>query len=85
MALANIKKTIRYGDRKALARYAREYAKFDGTDEGLMRSVESMNPLSGLSGENQARFYKWLSAQDRKYLSKAAEYYRSLLSGIGRR
>jgi hypothetical protein len=82
-ALWNIKRAVRFGDRKAVGKYARQYLEYGGTDKGLDTSLRSMSPDAGLSGENQAAFYKWLSAEDRKYLKKAYKYYGDLLSDFG--
>ncbi len=78
-ALSNVKRAIRYGDNAAMKKALQEYFRYDGTGEGLTRSLESMQPLSGLSDENKVRFIKWLSPEDRKYLMKANGYAQSLL------
>ena len=78
LALSNMKRAMRFDDKRAFDRYLRQYAEFDGSASGLQRSIESMAPMSGLSAENQVRFYKWLSAEDRRYLPRAMNYYKGL-------
>ena len=80
MALQNVKRSIRYGDKTALKKYLREYAEYDGTVTGLTRSITSMSPLNGLSDENKVKFVKWLSAEDRTYLPRAERYFQSLFT-----
>ena len=82
-ALWNIKRAIRFGDRKAIGKYAREYLAYGGTDKGLKTSLESMSPHAGLSQENQERFHSWLSDEDKKYLKKAYKHYGELMTSFG--
>ncbi|MBQ6775248.1 MAG: hypothetical protein IJP53_02210, partial [Synergistaceae bacterium] len=76
--LQNLKRTMRYGDKAAVRRYLKEYAKLDGTKKGLKQSMKAMNPLYGLSNAEKKQFLKWITADDRKYLNKANRYYHAL-------
>ena len=76
--LQNLKRAMRYGDKAAVRRYLKEYAKLDGTKKGLKQSMKAMNPLYGLSNAEKKQFLKWITADDRKYLNKANRYYHAL-------
>ena len=76
--LRNLKTALRYKDRAAIKRYLKEYAQLDGTKKGLQQSMKAMNPLYGLSKEEQKQFLKWITADDRKYLQKANRYFHAL-------
>jgi hypothetical protein len=82
-ALWYIKRAVRFGDRKAVVKYAKEYLSYGGTDKGLETSLGSMSPHARLSKENQALFYKWLSDEDKRYLKRAYKHYNELLSNFG--
>jgi hypothetical protein len=82
MALWRIKQAIRYGDRQALIKYAREYIAFGGTDKGFETSLNSMKPLAGLNKADEAQFLKWLTPEDRQYLRKALGYYQELIQTL---
>ena len=69
---------MRYKDREAIRRYLREYAKLDGTRQGLKTSIKAMSPLHGLSKAEKKQFLKWLTADDKKYLRRAERYFHAL-------
>ena len=77
--LRDLKTAMRYNDKAAIRRYLQEYAKLDGTTQGLKNSIKAMQPLHGLSASEKRDFLKWLSDDDKKYLHKAEKYYRELL------
>lgn len=81
-ALMFMKQALRFGDKRALEKYARRYASFGGTSDGLQRSLKSLHPLYGLSSENQARFLKWLSAEDRRFLKGASNFHQGMLKNL---
>ena len=76
--LRKLKTAMRYKDRAAVRRYLREYAQLDGTKKGLQQSMKAMNPLFGLSKEEQKQFLKWINDDDRQYLRKANRYFHAL-------
>ena len=76
--LRNLKTALRYKDRAAIKRYLKEYAQLDRTKKGLQQSMKAMNPLHGLSKEEQKQFLKWITADDRKYLQKANKYFHAV-------
>ena len=73
---------MRYKDKAAIKRYIQEYAKLDGTAQGLKNSLKAMNPLSNLSAKEKKEFLEWLSDDDKKFLRQAMKYYRELLHGL---
>ena len=77
-ALRNMKTAMRYKDNKAIQRYLKEYRELDGTPQGLKQSMKAMNPLFGLSKDEQKQFMKWLTPKDRKVLKIADRYWRNL-------
>ncbi|MBQ7674304.1 MAG: hypothetical protein IJT36_07315, partial [Alphaproteobacteria bacterium] len=60
----------------------REYAKLDGTPQGLKTSLKAMNPLNGLSKDEKKKFLKWISADDKKFLRRAMKYYQDLIKNF---
>ena len=80
--LRDIKTAMRYKDKAAIKRYIQEYAKLDGTAQGLKNSLKAMNPLSNLSAKEKKEFLEWLSDDDKKFLRQAMKYYRELLHGL---
>ena len=76
--MRKLKSAMRYNDKQAIQRYMREYKALDGTDRGFKTSMRAMDPLYGLSKDDRARFMRWITEDDRKYLKKAERYYRSM-------
>ena len=76
--LQKLKAALRFNDRQAVRQSLREYAALDGTKQGLKASMKSMNPLYGLSKDEQKKFMRWISQEDRKYLRKANRYFHQL-------
>ena len=84
IALANIRRATRYQDASAYTKYVNEYENYGGTAKGLIRSLQSMEPMAGLSARDKAGFYRWLTQEDRQYLPKAAKHYRSFYEMFGK-
>ena len=76
--LQRLKTALRYKDKEAVRRCLKEYAKLDGTKQGLKSSMQHMNPLYGLSVNDKKKFLRWLTPDDRKYLRKAERYFHAL-------
>ncbi|MEZ2737460.1 hypothetical protein [Aneurinibacillus aneurinilyticus] len=79
-ALHNLKQAIKYQDQKAIKKYAQEYIKLGGTDEGFERSMKSMHPLFGMKDEVQEQFINSLPPNDKEKLKIAIEYYKTTLN-----
>jgi len=80
-ALYNFKLALRYKDKKAQTKYYLEYVRWGGTEDGLKSSIQSMNPLSGLSVNEQNVFVASLNTEDREKLAKAFRFYVEALDG----
>lgn len=80
-ALWNARLAIRYQDMEAFKSYMAKYLKFGGTFEGLNRSIENMQPLSGMIQADKASFIAQLTSDQRKQLVKAYYYWAELASG----
>jgi hypothetical protein len=80
-ALYNIKMAMRYGDEAAFKKYLLEYAALGGTAKGLKQSIGTLNPLYGLSKEDQLGFVQSLDAEGRRDLAKAISYYERIIGG----
>ncbi|GED16557.1 hypothetical protein [Aneurinibacillus migulanus] len=78
--LHNLKQAIKYQDQKAIKKYAQEYIKLGGTDEGFERSMKSMHPLFGMKDEVQEQFINSLPPNDKEKLKIAIEYYKTTLN-----
>ena len=76
--LRKLKSAMRYNDKAAIQRYMQEYKRLEGTDKGFKASMRAMDPLWGLSKDDQKRFMRWINDDDRKYLQKAQRYYRRM-------
>ena len=74
-ALRNLKASIRYHDKANIKRYTQEYIKAGGDTKKLGQSMKRMHPLGSLTKDEQAKFLKWLSKEDRVYLQRAIRYY----------
>ena len=79
--LRRMKQAMRFNDKQAVRRYIKEYRKLDGTDTGLKASMKAMEPLHGLNKEEQQKFLKWCTPEDRAILRKAQRYYKQLVRG----
>ena len=79
-ALRRLRTAMRFKDQKNIDRALKEYEEAGGTQKGLNASLNRMNPLSGLSKEDQPKFIKWLTNHDRRILDRAMKYYQDMLS-----
>jgi len=80
-ALRNVKKALRYRDQAAFNTYLQKYVELGGDEKGFDASIKRMAPLAGLNKEQQARFIESLSAEDKKRLDLALEYYDEVFTG----
>lgn len=80
-ALYNFKLSLRYDDRESAKDYLKSYFQLGGTEEGLERSLNNMNPLSGLNEIEQVLFVESLSEEDRKKLAMAFKFWADTLLG----
>ena len=76
--LQRLKTALRYNDKKTVRECLNEYARLDGSKQGLKQSMKAMDPLHGLSKEEKKKFIRWLSDEDKKYLAKANRYFHAL-------
>jgi N12 class adenine-specific DNA methylase len=80
-AIRNVKKALRYRDQAAFNTYLQKYVELGGDEKGFDASIKRMAPLAGLNKEQQARFIESLSAEDKKRLDLALEYYDEVFTG----
>lgn len=80
-ALYNIKLAARYGDKEAGKKYLLEYIAKGGTAKGLKQSLNTMNPLYGLSDAEKRVFVQQLDTEGKEDCVKALEYYARVISG----
>ena len=80
-ALRNYKIALRLKDIETARYYLEKYKGFGGNDKGLKRSLESLDPLAGLSKEDKSNFVKSLTEEDRRELSRAQQYYKTVMLG----
>jgi len=79
-ALYNYKLALKYGDVKAEGKYLQEYISLGGNKKGMETSLESMDPLSGLSKKNKKEFVESLTPKEQTTLKQAQEYYDSIVT-----
>ena len=84
-ALRKLKTALRFDDKANIKRYWKKYFELGGTKQGLKTSLDRMSPLAGLSKEEQKQFLRWLPKEERKYLTKANQYYREMVSALYRK
>lgn len=84
-ALYNYKQALKFGDKTAQKRFLKEYAMLqkDPTKirQGIMRSLESMDPLSGLNQLEQKQFISSLTPEEREKFKVATKFYQTTLLG----
>jgi len=80
-ALYNVKQAMRYGDENAAKKYITEYLQKGGTVEGMEKSLQSMNPVIGLSTDEQNEFLEYIGADKIDKLIYSLIYYSHILSG----
>ena len=76
--LRKLKTALRLDDKDAVRQYLKEYYRLNGSRQGLKTSMRNLNPLHGLSRQEQAQFLRWISPDDRKYLNRANSYFHKL-------
>jgi hypothetical protein len=81
-ALYNMKLAVRYEDEEAARKYLQKYIALGGTKEGMVSSFKAMNPLSGMTQEEQVKFVNSLSIENKKKLVAALNFYTHSLLGI---
>ncbi|MES0334791.1 MAG: helicase-related protein [Candidatus Magnetobacterium sp. LHC-1] len=81
-ALYNYKLSLKYQDADAAIKYLAEYKALGGTADGLERSLESMDPLYGLSEKKgyDQEFLTTLNDEEKYKLELATEYYNEVLN-----
>lgn len=75
------KMALRYGDKDALQKYLMEYAAQGGTTQSWNTSLKNMDPLSGLSQEDKAKFLNSLTDADMETYKKAQSFFAKTLLG----
>ena len=84
-----MKAALRLGQLDEARRYLDEYYRLWGdkkkADKGLKSSMKNMNPLHGLSKEEQKQFLEWISQDDRKYLNRANAFFKRMTESLPKR
>lgn len=94
-ALWQYKAALRYGDADAATRYLEQYFQYMAIEwasagkkltakearKTFKRSLESLDPLSGLSRASKRAFWMQLTDRERDVAMKAQDYYRTFLLG----
>ncbi len=80
-ALYYLKLAWRYGQKKEAAKYYQEYRALGGTDKGMRRSLETMNPLYGLDPVETVKFLDGLDDSQKNALVRAIAFYNYTLLG----
>ena len=80
--LQKLRTALRLGLRDDVQRYLQEYYKLGGNQKGLKISMRNMNPLHGLSKNEQAQFLKWITPEERKYLNRANAFFKRMTSSF---
>ena len=77
------KEALRYQDEAAAVKYLEQYKLAGGTKEGMERSLEAMNPLSGMKKADREEFVASLTPYDREKLDLAQAYFDMVLQRSG--
>jgi len=80
-ALRNYKIALRVKDEQSASFYLDLYTKLGGNKKGLQKSLESLDPLAGMSAVDRAKFKNTLNGEQLKELEKANTYYKTVLLG----
>lgn len=80
-ALRNVKKALRYTDQPAFDKYLTLYFELGGTPKGVASSIKAMAPMAGLNKSQQQDFIDSLSAEDKRRLDLALDYYDETFRG----
>jgi len=84
-ALRYYKEALRYQDEAAAVKYLEQYKLAGGTKEGLERSLEATNPLSGMKKADREAFIASLSPYEQEKLDLAQAYFDMVLQRSGGR
>jgi hypothetical protein len=80
-ALYYYKRAKALGDTKAEQKYKKQYMELGGTKQGIAQSVRTGEPLYGL-GKSKNEFLKSLTAEDKRKLKLANQYYKKISKGV---
>ncbi|MBP2638211.1 MAG: hypothetical protein H6Q72_4118 [Firmicutes bacterium] len=80
-ALRNYKMALRLKDEQSAAFYLDQYTKLGGNKKGLKKSLDSLDPLSGLNKADKVKFKQSLNGEQLKELEKANIYYKTVMLG----
>lgn len=75
LSLYHFKQAIHFGDQKSADAYLAKYKELGGTDKGVIQSLESLHPLSGLTVADEMAFMQSLDEDEAGRLDKAVQYY----------
>jgi hypothetical protein len=79
-ALYDAKLAVRYGDRKSAEYYMAQYYTLGGTVEGFVNALINMDPLSGMTLEDQSDFVdNWLNDEEREKLTMALKFWEEII------
>lgn len=79
-ALYNARLALRYKDSKAAVEYMADYLKMGGTMQGFNQSMQSMEPLAGMTEDEKLIFLSQLDEEGRNRLVRAYRFYADLLT-----
>jgi hypothetical protein len=75
MALWEYRRALRYNDKDAKISAIHDYREAGGELENIPKSLENMNPLSGMPQEETAAFVSSLNTEEKKQLGLANKFY----------
>jgi hypothetical protein len=78
-ALYNVKLSMKYGDKEAFKKYLNEYWEAGGTPVDIIKTMEKMHPLNGLSEADQRQFILSLNKDQQRKLALATEFHKKTL------
>jgi hypothetical protein len=78
-ALYNYRMAIKYGDTKAADKAFNKFIELGGTQKGLNRSMDLLQPLAGLNKRDRREFIMSLSPKELDVLDTAERHFRNTL------
>lgn len=81
-ALYDYKRAIGFGDKKAAAKYKALYFKYGGNAGGIIQSVRSSSPLSGMNATEKKAFLDSLNPEEKRKYELAVKHWQKLAAGI---
>jgi len=78
-ALYNYKLALRYKNKEQADKFLKQYYEYGGSEKGMMRSLDTLHPLSGIAKKDRDAFTKTLTPRERDKLNKALKYYNDVL------